>query len=618
MTYDAVPLIPREVLFGNPERVAPALSPDGARLGFVAPVGGVLNVWVGPADDPAAARPVTADPGRGIRSYLFCHDDRTLLYVQDTEGDEDWRVYALDLGSGEARLVTPEHGVAAQVLKHNRWHPTTVLLGLNADSPELHDLYRYDLATGELAKVEANPGYAEWLIDSELSVRGGVSVTPDGGALVHLRDAASGKDAVWQEVAPEDVTTTAVLGWTRDGSALHLLSSVGANTARLVRVDVASGDSTVLADDPVYDVSGVVVDPETLEPQSVLFDKERTQWLHLDAALGAEIDDLRGRLRGELGLSRPTRDDRTWLVSDIPSDGAVHYHRYDRRTRELTFLFSHQPDLDGFTLAEMEPFSLIARDGLAVHGYATFPVGVPRRDLPAVLVVHGGPWARDHWGYDPEVQWLANRGYVAVQVNFRGSTGYGKAFGNAGDKEWGRAMHADLLDAVDHVVAQGWVDRGRVGIYGGSYGGYAALVGAAFTPHAFACAVDMVGPSNLLTLLASVPDYWKPQIAFMHAKVGNPDTEADLLWERSPLSRAEAITVPLLIAQGRNDPRVKVAEAEQIVAALTANAIPHDYLLFEDEGHGLARPENRERFYAHVEAFLAEHLGGRSQGQPAD
>jgi dipeptidyl aminopeptidase/acylaminoacyl peptidase len=577
-------------------------------------VDGVLNVWVGPADAPGEARPVTDDRGRGIRLFAFCHDDRTLLYLQDTDGDEDWRLYALDLeAGGDARLVTPGEGVHAVLLGHNRWNPTTVLVGLNADNPQLHDVYRLDLGSGSLDKVETNPGFAGWIVDADLQISGGVAMTEDGGAVVQLRQ-ADGTYSPWLMVAPEDVATTDVLGYTRDGSALLMLSSVDANTARLVRLDLASGAESVLAEDPVYDVSGVVLHPETLEPQSVVFAKERDEWWHLDQDLGREVDALRARLRGDVGISRSVRDDRRWLVTDMPSDGAVHYHVLDRDTGELTFLFAHKPALDGYDLAPMEPFSYTARDGLQIHGYVTFPPGVERRDLPALLDVHGGPWARDDWGYDPEAQWMANRGYVCIQVNFRGSTGYGKAFGNAGDKQWGRAMHTDLLDAVDHVVARGWVDRSRVAVYGGSYGGYAALAGAAFSPDVFRCAVDIVGPSNLLTLLASVPEYWKPQIAFMHTKVGDPETERDMLWERSPLSRVDDIRIPVLVAQGRNDPRVKVAEAEQIVGALREKGIDHEYLLFEDEGHGLARPENRERFYAAAERFLANHLGGRSEG----
>jgi dipeptidyl aminopeptidase/acylaminoacyl peptidase len=615
VTYDATDLIPRSVLFGNPERAAPTISPDGTRIGFVAPVDGVLNVWVGPIDDPGAAQPVTFDRGHGVSVYRFAHDDRTLLYLRDTEGDENWRLYTLDLATGESVLRTPAEDVTAALMGHNRWNRTTVLVGLNADNPQLHDVYSLDLTSGELSLVEKNPGFAGWLTDSNLQVRGGAAMTPDGGVAVVLRD-EEGQFEPWLQIAPEDVATTSVLGYTRDGSAMLMVSSVGVNAGRLVRLDLASGEQRTLAEDPVYDVSGMVTDPETLEPLSVVFAKDRDEWVHLDAEFGAEIDALRAQLTGDFGISRD-RANRTWLVTESPSDGPVRYYRYGRDSRDLTFLFAHKPALDGFDLAPMEPFSFTSRDGLTVHGYVTYPIGVARQGLPAVLNVHGGPWARDSWGYNPEAQWLANRGYVCVQVNYRGSTGYGKAFLNAGDREWGAAMHDDLLDAVDHLVSTGAIDRERVGIYGGSYGGYAALVGATFTPDVFRCAVDMVGPSNLSTLIESVPEYWKPQIALFHTKVGNPETEPDFLWSRSPLSRVDDICIPVLIAQGKNDPRVKEAEAQQIVDAMSAKGLPYEYLLFDDEGHGLVRPENRERFYAAAERFLATHLGGRAEDDSA-
>ncbi|MBO0684142.1 MAG: S9 family peptidase, partial [Candidatus Dormibacteraeota bacterium] len=300
-------------------------------------------------------------------------------------------------------------------------------------------------------------------------------------------------------------------------------------------------------------------------------------------------------------------------VAFTSDDGPVSYFTYDRVSATGRFLFSHRQELEGRPLAKMEPFSFVARDGLTIHGYLTFPQGVERRGLPAVLNVHGGPWSRDVWGFDLQAQWLANRGYLCVQVNFRGSTGYGKRFLNAGDREWGARMHDDLVDAVGWVADRGYADPRRIGIFGGSYGGYAALVGATFTPDLFACAVDLVGPSNLRTLLETVPPYWKPMIAEWHARVGNPETEADFLWSRSPLSRVDQIRIPLLIAQGANDPRVKQAESEQIVAALREKGIPHQYLLFGDEGHGFAKPENRLRFYAAAEEFLSRYLGGRCE-----
>jgi dipeptidyl aminopeptidase/acylaminoacyl peptidase len=316
---------------------------------------------------------------------------------------------------------------------------------------------------------------------------------------------------------------------------------------------------------------------------------------------------------GDMIVANRDDTDQVWLLGFTADDGPVSYFSFDRRTGEATFLFHHQPALSAYTLARTEPFSFVASDGLAVSGYLTFPPGLDRQNLPTVVNVHGGPWARDTWGFSPEAQWLANRGYLCAQVNFRGSTGFGKDFLNAGDREWAGRMQQDVTDAVEWMVEQGLADPDRVAIYGGSYGGYAALVGATFTPDLYRCAVDIVGPSSLKTLIESIPPYWAPMVSLFHTRVGNPDTEEDFLWSRSPLSRVDQVRIPLLIAQGANDPRVKQAESEQFVAALKAKGIDYEYLLFEDEGHGFAKPENRLRFYAAAEAFLARHLGGRSE-----
>jgi dipeptidyl aminopeptidase/acylaminoacyl peptidase len=609
------PLIPRSVLFGNPDHASPSVSPDGRLLGYVAPLNGVLNVWVEPLDRSRAPRAVTQDTDRGVRSYAFCHDDEHLLYVQDKDGDESWRLYLLDLTSDapdpEAQLVTPGEGVQARIVAHNRWHPHEVLVALNDRDPQLHDLHLLDLRSGGLSLVTENPGFVDWLIDSDLQVRGGTTMNPDGGLVVHL-----GRDGDYEpylEVPPDDAESTGVWGFTRDGDALLVLSSIGVNATRLERHDLTTGERRVLAADDAYDVSGLWLDPATLEPEAVEFAKERQEVVLLDESLRTDLDRIHALGDGDVSVGRRERGDRLWVVSISPSDGPIRFWIYDRSTGDSRFLFPHRAELEGQPLAPMEPFSFTSRDGLTIHGYLTFPPGLERRGLPAVLDVHGGPWARDTWGFDAEAQWLANRGYLCVQVNFRGSTGYGKAFLNAGDRQWGAAMQADVTDAVEHVVAQGWVDRDRVGIYGGSYGGYAVLAGAAFTPDLYRCGVDIVGPSNLLTLLASVPEYWRPVIAMMYRRVGNPETEPDLLRERSPLFSVEQIRIPLLVVQGANDPRVKQAEAEQIVAALSDKGLPHEYLLFPDEGHGLAKPQNREKFYAKAEAFLAEHLGGRVQ-----
>jgi dipeptidyl aminopeptidase/acylaminoacyl peptidase len=326
------------------------------------------------------------------------------------------------------------------------------------------------------------------------------------------------------------------------------------------------------------------------------------------------LHDLPGRHAADFGIVSRDKADKTWLVAYTMDDGPVYWYAYERATKRAELLFSNQPKLEGAKLAKMQAVSFKAKDGMTIHGYLTLPVGVAAKDLPLIVNVHGGPWARDNWGYRPEVQWMANRGYAVLQVNFRGSTGYGKAYLNAGDKEWGRKMHQDLLDGRDWVVKQGIADPKKVAIYGGSYGGYATLAGLAFTPTEFTCGVDIVGPSNLGTLLASIPPYWAPMKAMFTKRMG--DTEA-ILTERSPLYKAGDIVRPLLIAQGANDPRVKQAESDQIVAAMRKNGQTVDYLLFPDEGHGFARPENRMKFYAAAEAFLAKHLGGRVEA-PSD
>ncbi|MFI5937563.1 S9 family peptidase [Actinoplanes sp. NPDC051494] len=600
-------MIPLPLLFAAPAYLRPEVSPDGTRLFFLAPDDGVLNVWTSPVGDPEAATAVTRDRGRGIRTYGVCHDDRTLFYLRDDGGDEGWRIYLVDLATGAERCATPFPGIQARILAHNRWHPTTVLIGLNRDRPHLHDVYALDLPTGELTMVAENPGYLSWIIDTDLRVRGGTTMRPDGGTTVHL------DGATWLEVPYEDVMTTRVAGFARDGQTIYLMSSIGTDAGQLYAVDVATGERTFVAGDPAHDIRQVELDPLTHRPQAVIVAGDRDEWLLLDEDLAKDLARIRAELalRGldaEVYADRTDRTDRLWTLTVVTGAGPILYYLYDRPAGELRYLFNHQPELDNYELARMEPFAFTARDGVPVHGYVTWPAGRERRDLPAVLDVHGGPWARNWFGFDEQAQWVADRGYACVQVNFRGSTGYGKHFRNLGAKQWGAAMHTDLLDAVAHLTGTGAVDGARVAIMGLSYGGYAALAGAAFSPSVFACAVDLCGPSNLLTMLAAGAPYRTPLTAFMHANVGDPETEAAMLWERSPLSRAGDITIPVLVAQGANDVRVPRAEAEQIVDALRANGVPHEYLLFSDEGHGLTRPENRETYYTAVERFLARHL----------
>jgi dipeptidyl aminopeptidase/acylaminoacyl peptidase len=613
-------LIPLKVLFGNPERIQPAMSPDGTQLAWIAPHNGVLNVWVAPmnigqdeAVDWAAARLVTEDTERGIRIFDWAHDGRHLLYLQDTGGDENWHLHDVDLVTGTHRDLTPFDNVQARLLAGEPKFPNDVLIELNRDNPQLHDVYRLDLTTGELVKELENPGLVGLVADANMVVRVGLAPQEDGGLIMMARDSADDDWRTLLTIPADDAGTTGDATFTADGRAVLALSSLDADTGRLVRIDLATGDSEVLAADPDADITGIRLHPQTREPQIVTVLKDRSQYLVLDPGLEADLAAIRALHRGDPVFSGGDDADETWLVSFTNDVGSVTYFAYHRPTRTGRKLFEARPELARYELATMEPFSFAARDGLTIRGYATFPPGGQRSGLPVVLNVHGGPWTRDVWGYHPEAQWLANRGYLCLQVNYRGSTGYGKAFINAGDKEFGGKMQDDLTDAVGHAIAQGWADPKRVAIYGGSYGGYAALAGATFTPDLFCCAVDIVGPSNLKTLIESIPPYWAPMLAMFHRRVGNPETDADFLWSRSPLRLAADIRIPLLIAQGANDPRVKQAESEQIVAAMREAGVDYEYMLFPDEGHGFAKPENRLRFYAAADQFLAKHLGGRAQ-----
>ena len=608
------PVIPRDVLFGNPEKVRPKLSPDGVKLAYIAPVNGVLNVWVGGAIEGGEFTPVTRDTDRGVRQYLWTFDGEGLIYLQDIGGDENWNLYLVDLETEETTNITPFPEAVAQILGYDKRRPYELLVELNHRDPKVHDVFCIDLRTLEMTPVIENPGdISGWIADHDLNVRGATRMRPDGGYDLLFRDETEAGWRVAQSIGVDDAMTSHPVGFTADGKFLHMIDSSGVNAGRLLKWDLATGERTVLAEDPIYDVSETFDHPDTHEVQAVIFKRARTEWQVLDPAVGEDFDVLGNAQPGDLQILDRDGADGAWLVAYVVDNGPAAYYAYRRQTRELTFLFHNRPALADYALASCEPISFVSRDGLTIHGYITFPPGVERRDLPMVLNVHGGPWGRDEWGLDPENQWFANRGYAVLQVNFRGSTGYGKAFVNAGDREWGGKMHNDLVDAVAWAVDRGYADPSRIAIYGGSYGGYAALVGATFTPDLFRCAVDIVGVSNLVSFIRSIPPYWSTALDILRKRVGDPDTEPEFLNSRSPLFKADRIKIPMLIAQGANDPRVKQAESEQIVEAMKRNGVEHEYMLFEDEGHGFAKPANRLKFYRAAEMFLAKHLGGRME-----
>jgi dipeptidyl aminopeptidase/acylaminoacyl peptidase len=580
-------------------------------MAYLAPVNNVLNIWVrtiGVEDD----RVVTKDVDRGIRIYFWAADSKHIMYLQDVGGNENWRLYGVNLKTNKVKDLTPFENVQVQVVAWNKHFPNELLIAMNKEDPRFHDVYHLDLTSGELQMVAKNPGNViGWVADTNFKVRGAMVATPDGGFNLMSR---KNEAAPWEKLVtwgPEDSLNSGPVSFSKDGRHIYLLDSRNVNAARLVKMEVSTHNIEVIAADPQYDVRDVMIHPDTYKIQAVSFTKERTEWKVLDESIRDDFAAIGKLDDGDFFVYNRDNADDTWLVGFTADNGPISFYAFDRKSEEGTFLFDNRPDLNNYTLASMEPISFTSRDGLTIHGYITYPPGKGRKNLPMVLNVHGGPWGRDIWGYNPEAQWLANRGYACLQVNFRGSTGYGKEFLNAGDKEWGGKMHDDLVDAVNWAVEQGIADPEKVAIYGGSYGGYATLVGATFTPDLFCCAVDICGPSNLITLIETIPPYWSTMLATFYKRVGNPETEKEFLKSRSPLFKVDQINIPMLIAQGANDPRVKQAESEQIVEAMKKKGIEGEYMLFPDEGHGFAKRENRLKFYAAAEKFLAQHVGGR-------
>jgi dipeptidyl aminopeptidase/acylaminoacyl peptidase len=604
------PLIPRETLFGNPERVSPRISPDGKRLAWIAPdKKNVLQVWVktiGQNDDKV----ITADKKRGIRTYFWSEDNKTILYAQDNDGDENFHLYGVDLDSGTVRDYTPFLGTRATPVASEPSHPDEMLVSINARDRRVFDVYRLTLSTGALVLDTKNPGdIVGWITDKDLHVRGGQAVTPEGGTEIRLY--GNGEWKSWLKAAAEDDVN--VIDVTPDGKGLVLQSSLGRDTSAVVVRNIADNGEKVVASSSEVDAGTIQINPMTHTIEAVSFEPGRSTWTVIDPGVKADFDAITKLYDGDFSVLNRDSADKTWLVAFFADKAPVRYYAYDRTTKNGTYLFSARPKLDNLQLASMKPVVITARDGLKLNSYLTLPVGLEPKNLPLVLFVHGGPWARDTWGYSGFPQWLANRGYAVLQVNFRSSTGYGKKFLHAGDKQWGLKMQDDLTDAVNWAIKQGYADPKKVAIMGGSYGGYATLAGLAFTPDVYACGVDIVGPSNLKTLIGSIPPYWKPMRAIFDARMGNVDDpkEAELVKNASPLFKATAIRKPLLIGQGANDPRVNHAESEQIVDAIEKNNGSVTYVIYSDEGHGFARPENNIDFNARTEAFLGQCLGGR-------
>ncbi len=621
-TAHAAPIIPREALFGNPSKAQGRISPDGKWLSWLAPHDGVLNIWLAPADDPDAARPVTSSTDRPIREHFWAPDSRSLGYIQDKGGDENFLLYRIDVATGKEANLTPFENTRVAIVGTSNTIRDKILIGLNNRNPQFHDVHLIDLNTGAMELVLQNDGYAGFMADDTLTVRMAMRQNAQGGTDYFMVTDGKVADEPFEVTAMEDSLTTSPAGYTTDGSILYWIDSRGRNTAALFAQDIATGERTLVAEDAKADLSGTIRDQKTGVVEAYSVNYLKNEWVAIDPEIKASLDWLGRQFDGEFGISSRTDDDSTWIVWNDPLTAPSATFIYDRKAQTLTPFYTSRPELEGAPLQPMHPVEIASRDGLTLPSYLTLPPGSdsdgdgrPDSPVPMVLLVHGGPWARDNYGFNSAHQMLANRGYAVLSTNFRGSTGFGKDFLNAANKQWGLKMHDDLIDATDWAIEQGIAIEDQVAIMGGSYGGYATLAGLTFTPEKFACGVDIVGPSNLETLLSTIPPYWAPMVKIFHERMGDPNTEEGLALLRaaSPLYKADRITKPLLIAQGANDPRVKQAESDQIVAAMKQAGIPVTYVLYPDEGHGFAKPANSIAFFGIAENFLAECLGGRAE-----
>ncbi len=634
------PLLDRAVFFGDPEIAGGQVSPDGQYLTFLKPyaadAGGedVMNVWVKGLGEPFdAARPLTADE-RPVPGYFWSEDGRYVLYVQDKGGDENYHVYAVNpsaeaepaTGVPPARDLTPLDGVRALIYATPENTPNEIVIGLNDRDPAWHDVYRLNLETGERdLLIENTERIAGWQTDLNGNVRLAVRTASDGSTEI-LR---VGEDLALEPVPVYTCSVEEACGPVRyhpDGRHVYMETNKGErDLTELVLFDPATGEETLVERDPEgqVDFGGTVFSNETDELVLTYYVGDRVRLYPKTDEMAADLAFLRANLpEGELYPGSMTNDDRLMTVSVTRDVDPGSVYLFNREARTVEKLYTSRPELPVEHMATMQAVRYTARDGREIPAYLTLPKGVEPKNLPAILFPHGGPWARDEFGYDSFAQFLANRGYAVLQPNFRGSTGYGKAFLNAGNRQWGTgAMQHDLTDGVQYLIDQGIADPERVGIMGGSYGGYATLAGVAFTPDLYAAAVDIVGPSNLITLLESIPPYWEAGRVIFHERMGNPETAEGRaqLEAQSPLNFADRITTPLLVIQGANDPRVKQREADQIVVALRDRSYPVAYLVAPDEGHGFRGEENRLAMMVAIEDFLAEHLGGREQeGAPPE
>lgn len=625
------PIIDRGKFFGNPEIAAAQLSPDGQWIAFLKPYKDTRNVWVKKVGEPySKGRLITADPKRPIPGFFWSRDSKQILFVQDKDGDENYNVYAVDPAAKptegkdapEARNLTAAKGARAMIYAVPKADPDTIYVGLNDRDAAWHDVYKVKISTGERTLVRKNTErIAGWVFDKQANLRLAMRTTEKGDTEI-LRVDPEGFTKVYECTVFESASP---VNFHKDGKRVYLETNKGnRDLSELVLFDPATGKEEKLESDPKnrVDFGNAIFSDLTDELLATTYEDDRTRIYWKNKAWEADYRLIQKQLPGrEVSLASSTADEQLLMVAVYSDRDPGARYLFDRRTKKLSLEYVSREDLPRESMVPMQPIHYKSSDGLEIPAYLSLPKGVAAKNLPLIVFPHGGPWARDRWGFNSYAQFLANRGYAVLEPNFRGSTGYGKKFLNAGNKQWGDLMQDDITWGVKHLVAKGLVDPKRVGIMGGSYGGYATLAGVAFTPDVYAAAVSIVGPSNLLTLLETIPPYWEAGRIIFHERMGNPNTpEGKKQLERqSPLNSVARIKTPLLVVQGANDPRVKKAESEQIVIALRDRGFPVEYICAPDEGHGFARPVNNMAMMAAAEKFFAKHLKARyEEGGKAD
>ncbi len=603
------PLIPMQDFFRNPEKTGYQLSPNGNYLSFMQPWEKRLNIYVQKIGQKEAVK-ITNSKERDIAGY-FWKGDNKIVYTQDSKGDENFHLYSVNIDGTSLIDLTPFEKVRVEIVDNLEEYPNSLIIQMNKRNPNLFDVYRIDITTGKLELIAENPGnITSWLTDHNGRLR--VAVTTDGvnSSILYRENESDTFKILLTTTFKEDFTP---LFFTFDNKNIYASSNIMRDKSEIVEYNLEENKETkIIYKNDDFDVSDLFyskkykkllgVNVETWKRETIFFDKDRK----------IMQEDLEQKLPGyEIMIFGSTKNEDKFIVKTYNDKTRGAYYFYNLNNKKLDKLAEINPWLKEENMAEMKPIKYKTRDGLIIPGYLTLPKGKEAKDIPIVVNPHGGPWARDIWQYDPQVQFLANRGYGVLQMNFRGSTGYGKKFWQASFKEWGRAMQNDITDGVKWLIDEGIADPKKIAIYGGSYGGYATLAGLTFTPELYAAGVDYVGVSNLFTFMKSIPPYWKPYLEMLYEMVGNPEGDSLSLWETSPVYHVKNIKAPLLVAQGAQDPRVNKNESDQMVEALQKRGIEVPYMVKENEGHGFRNEENKFDFYGAMETFLAKHLGGK-------